>query len=255
MLHDPPYLHQEPTMEERVDALTRPLSRPPYEGHDIFVVIPLSWNMTPREFTSSIEGLRRYYPKVTTVYSDGATIGASRNEGVRCAREAGARKVLFLDADMAWQGDPLTSLLARRLPVVGALCRGRRRPFPAMLWRAAGRESYERFPPDGDGLIEVDATGGAFLLVDMEVFDKLDAAYPNWPYFVCRETLVTQHDPDAHNQAPAQGTFHMSEDIWFCRQVRSLDIPIYVDQSVKVGHLVTCTIIDGPDHEPQALFL
>jgi hypothetical protein len=204
----------------------------------IHIVVPLSWEMTYKRHNASMVGLRKGNATTTWIQAD--TIAGMRNEGIKRTRREGGKKVLFVDADMTFDIDALERLLSHDVPIVGGLCRQRREPFSATLWRREGKGHF-MVPPEGHGLQEYDATGGAFLLVDMSVFDGIDKQVNvEGRYFV-----------DQRDNVALPKEERCSEDIYFCNLVRHCGFPLYVDLSCKIGHLVIGEVIDGDDHEPQ----
>lgn len=127
--------------------------------------------------------------------------------------------LLWIDDDMTFRPDYAARLLAHDLPVVGGLCFNRRSPYHPVLaksWHPGSglEEGYGWiYDPPHSGLIEVDGTGGAFLLVRREVFEKIGKG--GW---------WDQRDD-------------ISEDLSFCRRVKEAGHQIFVDCGVEVGHL------------------
>uniref|UniRef100_A0A6M3J1N2 Glycosyltransferase n=1 Tax=viral metagenome TaxID=1070528 RepID=A0A6M3J1N2_9ZZZZ len=221
----------------------------------VAVVTPMSWSHTPKVTHMALETLRMKHPTIATFYPESDTIGAMRNLGVRKVRKVGGfTHILFCDADMTWghagntmAEDPLGQLLAHKVDVVGGLCRSRHSPFACTLWEHRD-DHYERVPPVGFGLVRYAATGGAFLLVRMEVFDELDKEFIGWPYFINRQELIVNGEP------PPELRRQLSEDLYFCEQVGKLGIPIYVDLDCRIGHVVTAIVSDDAKHNVAISF-
>lgn len=131
--------------------------------------------------------------------------------------------LLFIDDDMVFNDDAFERLLSHDLPIVGGLCHNRRPPYMPILMREYNGGytfvyDYDR-EIDENGLIEVDATGAAFLLVKREVFEKIAA---------------TGEDPFAI-RGPG-------EDISFCLRAKEQGYKIYVDTTVEIGHVGEVTV-------------
>jgi len=159
----------------------------------------------------------------------GKNVFQARNELVRDALafedpELGkVTHLLWIDDDMVFRGDAVPRLIAHDLPIVGGLCYNRHHPYnPVMLYEPPkGCESvgylfrYEW--PQPPGLLEVDATGAAFLLTKREVFEKI-----------------------AENLKPDEGPFTQGgwgEDVSFCRRARAAGYKVMVDTSIEIGHV------------------
>lgn len=125
--------------------------------------------------------------------------------------------VLWLDADMIPPVDGVRRLLERDLPIVGGLCHGRRAPTFAPILLHWENDQYEYQYDFPRGLVEVDATGAAFLLVKRDVLEKIDAAAPG-----------------------AEGPFSnrgWGEDVAFFERAREQGYKVYVDTTIEVKHI------------------
>lgn len=126
--------------------------------------------------------------------------------------------LMWIDDDMVFDPAAVKRLLDLDLPIVGGLCYGRRHPYmPILIYFTERGHSFRYdFPED---VIEVDATGAAFLLVKREVFAKV-------------------------GQDPWR-TQGVGEDISFCMRARAAGFPIKVDTREKIGHVAEVTMY-GP---------
>ena len=174
--------------------------------------------------------------------------------------------LLMVDVDMGFPGDALERLLAvasPERPVVGGLCFAVRRDGMNSDTFAEGRvcmptvygwrefpdragfqviEDYER-----DCLLEVSATGGAFLLVHRSALVKMrDAenarAAANAQVVTPGRDGVPERwfDRIQHTIYDDAGrvVFHttFSEDMSFCIRVAGVDLPLFVHTGVKTCH-------------------
>lgn len=122
--------------------------------------------------------------------------------------------LLWVDDDMTFSRDAVQRLLAHDLPIVGGLCHNRRHPYMPILVHFTERGfSFQYDYPEG--LIEVDATGAAFLLTKKEVYFKIREQFAEGPWTV----------------------LHTGEDISFCQRARAAGYKIMVDTTVKIGHM------------------
>lgn len=145
--------------------------------------------------------------------------------------------LLFIDADMAFDTDAISQLLAdahpELRPIVGGLCFAGRRgnPIVPTLWRLDEEGDYQRILEYPEGVIKLDATGAAFLLVHQlalrkigTVFAKLPNGIPSaYPWMVEGVTTKTGEA--------------LGEDVAFCARANVCGIPIHVDTRVKCGHI------------------
>jgi GT2 family glycosyltransferase len=132
---------------------------------------------------------------------------------------------LWIDDDMTFEPDAAKRLLELDLPIVGGLCFGRRSPYPPILLYKSTVEHqgylyrYE-YP---EGLVEVEATGAAFLLVKKEVFLRIHEKFKEGPW---------------SNRG-------WGEDVSFCERAREVGVKTVVDTRVKIGHVGEVTIEAG----------
>lgn len=142
----------------------------------------------------------------------------------------GITHLLWTDDDMIYSPDALKRLLAHDKPIVGGLCFDRRHPYKPVIAREFDPSwGYDPgtigwiFDYPQDALIEVDFTGGAFLLVRREVFESI-------------RTREGNGDPDYAkwwDEHPDWG----SEDLSFCHRARQAGYKIHVDTGLKIGHV------------------
>lgn len=145
----------------------------------------------------------------------------------------------MVDADMVWQAEALDQLLCVAedydARVVGGLCfggRGGHNLFPT-IYRfiddefGIGTDVVRDYPKDQ--VIQVAATGAAFLLIHKSVFAEMRQAFGTLPN--------GQPNPYPWFVESSNGGRPFGEDISFCVRCKGLDIPIFIDTSIKVGHV------------------
>lgn len=195
----------------------------------------LSGGDTRIEFTRSIGAVTAYcfqnnIPLLGALpHVSGPRIAAGRNHIVESFLNTPADWFLMVDDDMVFEPDVIQRFLevadpAER-PIIGGLTFGTGRDgiFPTLF----------RLDPDVNGpvrldtwpldeLVAVDATGAACLFIHRTVFERMAEEYPKpWQWF--QETTL--------------GGNAVGEDMTFCLRARALGIPIYVDTSLKFGHV------------------
>jgi hypothetical protein len=137
----------------------------------------------------------------------------------------------MVDTDMVFESDTLDRLMAsahwKHRPVVGALCFGANRRstsiYPTMYWwTEGGIIRADSMDLRSAGLVEVDATGAACMLIHRSVLEKVCEAhpFPKGPY-----AFAWNND------------MRVGEDINFCVRVKTAGFPIYVDCDIRVGHV------------------
>lgn len=165
----------------------------------------------------------------------GSDIAGGRNDIVRKFLTRSIEWLLMVDDDMTFPPDALEKLLAsadpKLRPVVGGLCfgGGRGSIYPTM-YRLVDPKENDGDPrghvnewEDGE-LVKVDATGAAFLLIHRSVLVRMLEVFgegtPAAPWF----------------SFSAYKGFPFSEDWTFCLRLMQLEVPLYVNTAVKIGH-------------------
>jgi hypothetical protein len=146
----------------------------------------------------------------------------------------------YMGDDHAWSPNLLTKLLGQTLqrgpgevpgrPIIVPLCLMRNPPYRPVIWKndwdseAKGDGRFARVDladhPDG-GVIEVEAAGGAGMLIHRSVFDALER-----PWF----------------EAGRGSTARVGEDINFCEKAREHGFSIWCDLDSVLGHCATTVV-------------
>lgn len=159
--------------------------------------------------------------------STGTLIVNQRHELVKAAQEWSATHVLFIDSDMEFTPDCVTTLLDRKLQVVAAAYSKRVEPFIATAWHEIGNWNSHVTEFD-DQVIECQAVATGFMLIDITVFDRLPLPWFKLGWY--------------NNQ-------YVGEDIEFCRMLMQHNIPLHLDLSVskQLGHIGSKSYKIDPD--------
>ena len=145
---------------------------------------------------------------------------------------------LSVDTDIVLPEHAVTRLLSRGLPLVGALINvNTNPPSPQIYQRMRVYEKLSEGLPWGSAtflidkewepgdLVKADATGAGCLLIHRDVFDKIPGKSPaRWFH----------HD--------FRGNIWFGEDMVFCERAAAAGFQLYIDTSVKAGHLKTRAI-------------
>jgi len=182
----------------------------------------------------------------------------SRNDLLVNLRKSGqpADFVLCMDDDMVPEPDDLVKLLSHDVDFVAGACTVRKDPpLPNFrVWNEELRNFHTAFQWEGDGLIEVAGVGLAFALIRTTVFDKVGEYTMSSRYE--REWLGMKEDFAARMEAGRRkyarekgnewwfqflphpwGDGEYGEDISFCLKARECGIKLYVDTTVRPGHI------------------
>jgi len=150
-----------------------------------------------------------------------------RNEAVRMAIGTGATHLLFLDADMTWPSDLLARILAHHdKGVVSGLYFLKQWPhWPVSLASPSVNLSTGGVDYIYDDAAVIDVhlrpaslVGMGCTLIPMSVIDAMPS-----PWFEYRQN--------------SHGFWTVTEDVAFCQKVSALGCPIWLDPSIKCGHI------------------
>ena len=154
-----------------------------------------------------------YAPNLIHVVS-GPTLDVARNHLVEAFLRQDSDRLLMMDTDMVFRLDDLERLLAHDLDVVSGLyMAGDGRLMAAPEWVEGLRAKWPPTPEyEWPGLCEVVATGMGCIAIKREVFEKIGSEWFNY--------------------LPTAG-----EDVSFCKRVADAGYTIWLDPTVKIGHV------------------
>lgn len=172
---------------------------------------------------------------------EGSILPSQRNELVQ--RMLGDW-ILFIDADMSFRPDAVGRLVKVReehdLDIVGGLCFQRKAPHQPTLYMRetpnhGGYSFLEKWETD---LVEVDATGFAFILIHRRVFERM-VTLDGQPGF-------TWPAPEVALRMPPPNFFRWSdgfgEDLRFCQDAKAAGFKVFVDTRIQIDHTSEATI-------------
>lgn len=204
-------------------------------------------------FVASINAVERHSRRLagTIPIPAGANIVNARNAQARMFLQTDAQWLWIVDSDMGFSADTLDRLCEQahdeNRPIVGGLCFSLltdpktriEHPAPTLYQLSDTPGVMWRMWDWPDGLVEVDATGAACLLVHRSVLERMSAVHDEpWPWFC--ETAMDGRP--------------VSEDIVFCLRARQLGYPVVVDTTVDIDHYkllpVNAAMYGGFRHGP-----
>jgi len=160
------------------------------------------------------------------IAADGA-VPLAREQLVRTFLKSDCTHLLMLDLDHAHPPDVvqrLTRWLGHECKpkIVNGLHYQRKEPFrpAAFMWESVDTLKLLTITSWTPGLVKVDATGAASLLVAREVFEKLGSPYFPFHYI---------DGPD--------GPRFIGEDIWFCRRAQLAGYDVWIDTTTTSPHV------------------
>jgi hypothetical protein len=164
-----------------------------------------------------------------------SVVSRARNLLAQDMIESGCDYLLFIDSDinfepehilrlMAWAGDPKKSIVAA-VPRV----RSENKVYIADL----DYDDNGELTMNGMGLVRGKRVATAFMLIRREVFTEMVEAHPDWTYY----------DKRSDRMVPCLFDFklteegYIGEDFLFCDRARELGLEVWIDPSIKLGHM------------------
>lgn len=149
----------------------------------------------------------------------GTYVHSAREKILRQLLKVGVTHILWLDTDMRFPMDSLIRLLKHRKPVVGINYAKREVDttfvaFKTVAWEPGQESVHLVTGAESTGLEQVEAIGFGMVLMRTAYLKNLPQ---NEPWFWFEKTPKGQ----------------MGEDIYFCRHLKRLGVPIYVDHDLS----------------------
>lgn len=182
----------------------------------------------------------------------GSLIPKNRENAAREAVKLKVGQLLFIDTDMVFPENIIEELEKHKKQIVSGLYHGKAYPYVPIMARrdkSGGWRTVVKW--EDNALIEVDAVGGGIVLIQTSVFDKVEQ--PWFGMVPVKDVLLLDEverlfapgcDIDyavkkirkvrAEQRANAE---IVGEDYYFCMKCRKVGIPVYVDTSLKMGHI------------------
>ena len=190
-------------------------------------------DMVHTEFMKSLLGMRRVGDTKYTISCSSLIYDARNNMARRAVRE-GFDRVLWLDSDMSFEPDLMERLSARLdegLDYVSGLYFTRKAPVRPVLYKECGYYEkdgevspvaiwYDDYPRDS--LFKVEATGFGGVMMTTALIEKVAGKF-GLPF------------------APMLG---FGEDLSFCGRVSQVGGEMWVDSTIKMGHVGLGTITE-----------
>lgn len=174
------------------------------------IAIANSGTIKTKTFESLFSLVRTLKCSYYLLTQEGSVLHQIRESLVFKAMELKCTHILFIDSDMIFEKDAFERLMKRNKDIVGVVYNMRKNPPQAIQWKAVNK-------PKGD-FYEVEAVPTGFMLINLKVFEKLKHPWFFWEVNTLGETVT-------------------GEDFWFCSRAREKGFKVWVDKSLKIGHL------------------
>lgn len=174
--------------------------------------------------------------RVTTKTGDGLISRARSIVVSRWWAETADDVFLMIDDDISFSVEDAEKIVAAAVQTEGIVCAAYPIRSGAHLAIRGGGDEHGaiEFGPDKTDLIEIEHAATGFMAVHRKVIDAMvptlqlchaDQPWSFWPFFM----------PLIVPMGPAQA--YLSEDWAFCHRARELGFKVWVDPSIKLGHL------------------
>jgi hypothetical protein len=216
------------------------------------IAIPMRDHVSAETFTSMQMTDWRFIGdrSVNKLLIQGSILTLQRNEAVQRMR---GDWQLFIDDDMAFGPGAIANIVStyhelkeqvHEPLIVGGLCVRRYEPYqPTAYMRDTPTSGPFNYLEDWtDDIVEVDATGSAFVLIEVPVFEaimggplpseKERAGLPPWEFY--------------------EWVDGMGEDLRFCMKAKEAGARIFIDTRLRIGH-VSSKVVDIRDFWHQVL--
>lgn len=209
-------------------------------GRSLFIALPAYDFKVSLKLAISLARFAQTAPQHGVTIQIGSICGCSvvsraRNLLVKDMLESDCTDLLFVDSDinfepedvyrlMAWASDP-------KKGIVGGVPRTRsdNKVYIATL----DYDENNELTMNRMGLVRAKRIATAFMLVRREVFTTLVDAHPEWSYYDSRtaRTLNAVFDFKLTDEG------YMGEDYLFCDRAREHGFEVWVDPTIKLGHM------------------
>lgn len=173
--------------------------------------------------------------RITTKTGDGLVSRARSIVVSRWWAETADDVFLMIDDDISFSVDEAERVVAAALRTEGIVCGAYPiRSGVGLALRGLEAQNAIDFGPDKTELVEIEYAATGFMAVHRKVIDAMvptlelvhaDQPWSFWPLFA----------PLIVPMGPAKA--YLSEDWSFCHRARDLGFKVYVDPSIKLGHL------------------
>jgi len=165
-----------------------------------------------------------------------SVVSRARNLLVRDFLKSDCTDLLFIDSDINFDADDAMRLLCWSLDPNKGIVAGvpRTRAVDKVYIATLDHDAEDNsLTMNGHGLVRAQRVATAFMLVQRSVFENLVGAHPEWVY----------HDPKLNVMLSAVFDFkvapegYIGEDFLFCDRAREAGFEVWVDPSIKLGHM------------------
>jgi glycosyltransferase involved in cell wall biosynthesis len=187
----------------------------------IFICVPNMGSVVPDLVRNLVywSHSKNYYVGIPFMLEGIFPLDAARNRCIKEFLETDADYLWWIDADIVPPLDALDRLVTADKDIIGATCfsmkndNGRHFPYPVTLRYNKDRKYEVHY---GNGIEQIDATGGACVLFKRKVYEAVERPY-EFLYYL-------------------DGTLQLTCDFYVFQKTEKLGFKLYVDYNLLCDH-------------------
>lgn len=163
-----------------------------------------------------------------------SVVSRARNSIAKMFLESDCDHLLMVDADMVINADDIFRLLAfnSTRPIVAGI--GCARKKEKVYFSMLDQDEEGNVMMDSMGLVRAKRVGTGFIMIQRQVFETMKTNHPEWEYW--------DHNHECNMMAYFdfkldQTEGYMGEDFVFCERARQDGFSIWIDPTIKLGHM------------------
>lgn len=210
-------------------------------GHKIFFGIPAYDHKVSLKQAISLMRFAGIAPQHGIDMTIGSICGCSvvsraRNLIVQDFLESDATELMFIDADINFQPEDILRLMAwvsePNIGIAAGIPCARKveKTYIVTLDEDSGEVTM-----NGMGLVRAKRVATAFMMIKRKVIEDLVAKNPQWQYWDDK----TQRTLTAIFDFMVKDNSYVGEDYLFCDRAREIGYEVWVDPTIKLGHMGT----------------
>jgi hypothetical protein len=210
-------------------------------GHKLFLGIPAYDHKVSLKQAISLMRLAQKLPEHGIQVSIGSICGCSvvsraRNLLVQDFLESDATELMFIDADINFNPDDVLRLMAwvsePNIGIAAGIPCARKieKTYIATL-----DENEQGVTMNKMGLVRAKRVATAFMMIKRKVIEDLVEQNPQWRY----HDTKTERDLTAVFDFMVKDNSYVGEDFLFCDRAREIGHEVWVDPTIKLGHMGT----------------
>lgn len=147
--------------------------------------------------------------------------------------ESDADHLLMIDADMAFNPSDILRLLAwnQTKPIVAGI--GAARKPEKVFFSMLDQDENGALTLDRMGCVRAKRVGTGFIMIRRDVFECLRQEHPEWKY----KDVNAGKDLQAFFDFQCTPEGYIGEDYTFCDRARAHGFSIWIDPTIKLGHM------------------